>query len=211
LKAKLNENAADTRELRDTLIGSLQEADSIVINAKEQYPKLRNKSLQSPPIFLEDFHLHFEEAIEGLKSSSSVAKYEEGGHATLKSVAYQASSKSAQPHIGAHTLPLLAIAVIDRIEKAIEAFTLAEENGSYFFDVEIQTTPSGAKVYYTRLKHPYESLPSSTNIPKVTLQYAFWTFLFEKEGCQTPPQVLDPYNQPNPKLTVHLNCHGPKK
>jgi hypothetical protein len=213
LQVKMSQDVSgpDTPALRATLRDSLNQANDIVMTASQQYVKVRNKSLPAPPFFLEDFHLHFQDAITDLRPQGSVARQaaQSGASLEMASWEYSYGPQKAQP---VHTAPLLAIGVIDLLQKAVKAFTLTGTNGTFFFDVEIQSVPSGAKVYFTRLDHPYESFPTATDIPKETLQYAFWTLLFEKDGCvSSPPQLLDPYNDPAPKLKVTLDCHDKKR
>jgi hypothetical protein len=202
LTDSLHRNAADTPELRNALRTSTSNADTVFKNAIASYGKLKEKSLSSPPIFLEDFHLHFRNAYEGLTSSSKVANDGIGGPFLIR--------VRDEPTVYSHDYPVLALGVIDLLQKGIKAFEISDTNNSYYFEVAVISRPSDAKVYYTRLDHPYELAPSNTDIPKLTLQYAFWTFLFDKNDC-TDIEDLDPYNVPVLTLTGKLKCNGTKK
>lgn len=205
LKASLDRDASDTPRLRASLLQATKDADTVFAQASRGYQQLKKKALPSPPIFFEDFEAHFRQAIEGLSSPSSVAQRSEPVGSRLLRV--QATNMKTAPH----SYPLLALGVIDLLQKAIKAFDLSDEKDSYYFDVSIESRPSGATIYYTRLLHPYEHYPSQTDIPKMTLQYAFWTIFFDKQGCDQARKDLDPYNDPNPKLIVDISCHGSRQ
>jgi len=206
LRSQLGTESADTPRLRALLLGSLTSADSVVTKASDAYPKIPHRLLPSAPIFLEDFHLRFQDAINGLRSSSKAAHLDQSERPSVQLVRWGLDSRSA-----VHSDPLLALGVITMLNETIEAFDLSERNGTYYFTVQVDSIPQGAKVYYTRLKHPYESYPDLTLIKKMTLEYAYWTLLFEKDGCETKSFPLIPYHDLQPVISVPLDCHVRKK
>jgi len=179
---------AVTPLLRQTLLDSLA-----ALKATEaEFTKLTSEQGQQPnaSIFFDDLRRSYEGVIPHLETS----KAELGGTAQLRP-----ASEKARPS----TESLLALA-LRPMEQNELAYKVVAEEGSLTFDLEVDSTPEGARVSYFRRGDPPRSSPNQTRVTIPKLPYAIWVVRFEEPGYKTEEREHDPWREPNHVVHVDL-------
>lgn len=215
LLLRLSKDAADTPDLRDQLISVVQDADDLLPPAQRKYISLYDQAPALQPLLFEDFHRSYQAALIELRAHRSAELRVPIPAPVLQRVQLIQHGKTPpsapddwKNHSLAGTYPLVAVAVLELLDRNIKAYLLIADSGLDTFSVRLASVPSGAAISYKRIGEEYTYLSKPTDLPSVVFPYAMWTFRFEKEGCRSVERKPDPYIEKGIDLTVELSCKG---
>jgi hypothetical protein len=104
---------------------------------------------------------------------------------------------------GSKDYPPVAQTAFRAMEQNELAFTVVADSGRMSFDLEVSSTPAGAKISYSRhgdrQPNSYQDL---TNCTIHSLPFAIWIVRFEKDGYPSEEREHDPFHASNNTLHV---------
>ncbi|MFY9559003.1 MAG: hypothetical protein WAQ52_02095 [Terriglobales bacterium] len=158
-----------------------------------EFGKLTTDKEQIPnaQIFFDDLYRTYDAAISHLGRFTAATAG--GGH--LMRI-------SGTEKVGAEPLLSLALRPMEQNELA---YNVVADQSSLIFDLEVDSTPAGATVSYSRKgdNHPTQSgSPTRSTIHSLTL--AIWTVHFEKPGYKPEEREHDPFRESNHFVHVDL-------
>lgn len=100
--------------------------------------------------------------------------------------------------------PALAQGPLRILEQNELAYTVVANNEHLTFDLEVNSFPAGATVFYRRRadSERQNGKPTDSTIP--SLPYAIWTVRFHLDGYKDEEREHDPFREPNHVVTVKL-------
>jgi hypothetical protein len=89
-------------------------------------------------------------------------------------------------------------AAMDIIRWNIGAYKAIAAAGNARFNLDLDSSPTGATIFYRRVTQQFSQYSRPTNVKDVPFDLAIWYFRFERDGCK--PQVLmaNPYIETHP-------------
>ncbi|HSY92660.1 MAG TPA: hypothetical protein VK812_14895 [Candidatus Binatus sp.] len=174
------------------LVQNLQSAATQLKTTQTEFSRLTTGEGErtNEEVFFDDLHRSYEGVISHLdKSNAALGR-------TAKLVRVSAKEKSSVESLLALTLRPL--------EQNELAYKVVADEGSLTFDLEVDSTPEGAKTSYFRKGDPPRPNPDQTRATIPKLPYAIWTVRFEKEGYKTEEREHDPFREPNHVVHIDL-------
>jgi hypothetical protein len=199
ITTKLEGNAADTQATRDFLKSITQEAQSALITTEAQYRSQFVDPKGEPPAFFADFKQQYHDLLTDLGAPvPGLAPTQAQSAGRLLDVQFSKRSPARQLDGGVrssttHSPDVTSVRKV--IGDNVAVYQYVKETGRVTFDLRLGSSPSGASVKYKKLIDvDYKDYGIPTDIPKVTLDLATWTFKFTRDGCSDSPVItIDPY------------------
>ena len=172
--------------LKPILSAYLDRAFRSLNETRDQYQRLSGgdpSAMQQSNIFFSDIRTSYEEASKLISPSSRYQpiRYES------KSSSIEASRIDGYPAIAQGTLRAL-----EHNERAYETVANVE---SLVFNLEVSSTPSGAKISYRRRGDEFQTAPEDTNATIKSLPYAIWIVRVEAPGMRPQDKEHNALNE----------------
>jgi hypothetical protein len=194
LKSAVSEYVRANREgaVSPLLERNLRESVSALRATQAEFSKLTTSEAQGSKaeIFFDDLRKSYEDAISHLVRATATFKGEE----RLVRVS-EVKKAGAEPFLSLTLRPM---------EQNELAYNVVADQGSLTFDLEVDSTPEGAAVTYSRRGDPPRGNPDPTRSTIRSLAYAIWTVHFEKPGYKPEEREHDPFREPNHAVHVDL-------
>ena len=145
-------------------------------------------------IFFSDLQTAYEKALRQVNGSARVAE-------SVTPRFYLAARTS---RADSKDYPAAAQVTISAFEQNELAYKIAADSSSFYFDLEVDSTPPGAKVYYFRQGDTPVINQDPTNCTIHSLVLAIWTVRFEKPGYRSEDRIHNPFTDPNHTIHVDL-------
>jgi len=215
ITTKLEGSAADTQATRTFLRSITQEAQSALVVTERQYRSQFVDPNGQAPAFFADFREQYQNLLVDLNAPIP-GLYPSTAANTASMIEVQWDKRKSGQHLdggvrSSTTHSPDVVSVRKTIHDNAAAYRYVKDTGRITFDVRVVSIPSGASVQYKKVIDPaYKDYGSPTDIPKVTLDLAAWTFRFSLAGCSdiAPVITIDPYDG-IPEVEAHFHkCKG---
>ena len=207
----LEQNGADTPELREYLAKILLSARTALDITEKQYREEIMKSKGEPPSFFEDFRKQYDNLLIEAKAPIPGARAAAPRQAASL-VLVQAQLKKRSPSNNrSGTIPALAGKIDDTLNDNASAYETVK-SGRLTFAASIKSRPAGARVHYRKvIDADFIDLPQPTDVGVATFDLGTYIFAFEKEGCTDQPSLrIKGYHMPVRDIFVEFMHCGSK-
>ena len=107
--------------------------------------------------------------------------------------------------VGQPRYPTLAQGPLRVLEQNELAYSVVANNGDLTFDLEVNSAPQGATVFFWRRGDSERKNNKPTNSIIPALPYAIWLVRFQIPGYRNEEREHDPFHEPNHVLKVELH------
>lgn len=211
LTTALENQSADTRSLRDYLSVVVEEAQAALSTTEQQY--LAQKKSDDPvPALFADFRLRYRHLLIDLRAPVPGNHFGASSQ-KLTHVQFAQRSKPLGEVTEATSFPPDVLAVREAISDNAAAYRYVARTGRFTFTARIRSVPDKALIKYRKqIETSYKDYSSPTEVPEAVFELATTIFKFHRDGCTDEPvRVIDPYNDPNPEISVEFSrCRKPR-
>lgn len=188
---------------REQLITLLRRYLNEALDAVERTERSFNDLKGSEPellaakVFFEDLQTSYRQALEQLANAQAQAQNEP---------LFQVVTLATETQIKRDPIayPLLAQVALRVLEQNELAYNVVANKESLTFDLEVNSIPAGATVYFWRRGDPERKNDKPTNSTIPSLPYAIWLVRFQAPGYRDEEREHDPFREPNHVMTVEL-------
>lgn len=183
------------------LRGRLEDELNAIAATQSKFRNLGDESQKAAAeIFFDDLRIGYVEVLSGLTHGDKRAHT---GSLQVFPARFIQSDKSK--HGDSSQYPLVAQAIFRPFEINELAYTLVADTEALTFNLEVNSNPAGATIFYGRrgdIAYKQHSNPTDSTIK--ALPYAIWTIRFQKQGFRDKNYEFNPFVEPNRVITVNL-------
>ncbi len=195
LKANLSQarQPLTRNQLITILRSSLNEALKDVRRTERTFNELGRDTLMFTPgkIFFADLQSSYRHALEDLTHTQAGSQIEP----RLQKITFRDEPR----------YPALAQGPLRVLEQNELAYSVVVNKKNLTFDLEVNSVPSGATVFFWRRGDSERKNNKPTNSTVTELPYAIWFVRFQLPGYKDEEREHDPFREPNHVLNVELH------
>lgn len=179
-------------QLADVLRRSLTDGLEAVQRTERSFTGFggTESALEASRVFFADLQKSYLQALEDLPGGRLIAT---GARMLVTSFQNQ------------HRYPAVAQGPLRVLEQNELAYSLVANKGDLTFDLEVNSAPQGATVFYWRRGDSERKNNKPTNSILPALPYAIWLVRLEIPGYGAEEREHDPFREPNHVVTVEMH------